>query len=135
MCGDWRKGTHQKEGEDNAADKEPFARVEGNEDAAIGLVGTLGEDLVGPVLCGQHGDGGEDIGHVDGEGLEEDEEEEDVLGAHLEAIVPEVGDGDEVKLEMDETAGWQCELNCMPCGLGRPRASTWDHHTWRTREG
>lgn len=59
--------THQQEGEDDAADKQPFASVERDEDATTSLGGTLVEDLVGPTCGSQHGHGGEDIGHVDSE--------------------------------------------------------------------
>jgi len=97
--------TQQEEGENDAADEQPLADVERNDDTTAGLVGTFVEDLVGPARRSQHGDGGEDVGHVDGEGLEEDEEEEDVLGAHLEAIVSEIGDGDEIEfMVLDDLA-------------------------------
>lgn len=64
---------HQQEGEDDTAHEEPFADGEGNENAAVVLGGrTTVEDLVRPGVGGQHGDGGEDVGHVDKEGLEDD---------------------------------------------------------------
>lgn len=68
-----RKRTHQQEGEDNTANEKPFADGEGNVDTAI-FFGrrTAVKDLIRPGAGGQHGDRGEDIGHIDEEGFEDD---------------------------------------------------------------
>ena len=74
--------TNQEEGEDNAADEEPFAHVKWDGNASL-EVGTVVEDLVGPGLCSQHGDCGEYIGYVDQETLEDEDVEPEisVIGA------------------------------------------------------
>lgn len=65
--------TYEQEGEDDAADEEPFADGERDEDTAIVFRGRARvEDLIRPRVGGQHGYGGEDIGHIDKERLEYD---------------------------------------------------------------
>ena len=69
--------TNQEEGENNAADEEPFAHVKWDGNASL-EVGTVVEDLVGPGLCSQHGDCGEYIGYVDQETLEDEDVEPEI---------------------------------------------------------
>ena len=69
--------TNQEEGEDNAADEEPFAHVKWDGNASL-EVGTVIEDLVGPGLCSQHGDCGEYIGYVDQETLKDEDVEPEI---------------------------------------------------------
>ena len=69
--------TNQEEGEDNAADEEPFAHVKWDGNASL-EVGTVVEDLVGPRLCSQHGHCGEYIGYVDQETLEDEDVEPEI---------------------------------------------------------
>lgn len=61
--------TYQKERKDNAAHKKPLSNVERDGNAAVEIA-TVVEDLIGPTTGSQHGNGGEDIGDVDKEGLE-----------------------------------------------------------------
>ena len=60
---------YQKETKDDASDKQPPPDVEGDSNAVLGLRAVV-EDLVRPLLGGQHGDGSEDIQDVDKEVLE-----------------------------------------------------------------
>lgn len=74
--------TNQEEGEDNAADEEPFAHVEWDGNATI-EVGTVVEDLVRPRIRGQHGHCGKDIGYVDEETLEDEDVEPKIPASAL----------------------------------------------------
>jgi hypothetical protein len=70
---------YQKETEDDASDEQPPPDVEGDCYAVLGL-GTVVEDLVRPLLGGQHGDGRENIQDIDKEVLEHDDIEPHVPG-------------------------------------------------------
>jgi len=61
--------TYQEETEYDASDKQPPPDVEGNRNAVLGLRAVV-EDLVRPLLGGQHGDGRENIQDVDEEVFE-----------------------------------------------------------------
>ena len=60
---------HQKETEDNAPDKQPLPNFKRDSNTVPGIW-TVVEDLVGPLLGGQHSDGRENIQDVDKEVLE-----------------------------------------------------------------
>ena len=64
-------GTYQKEAEDNTSDKQPPPNIEGDCHAVLGRWAVV-EDLVRPLLGGQHGDGRKDIQDVDKEVLKHD---------------------------------------------------------------
>ena len=61
--------TYQKETKDDASDKQPPPDVERDGNAVIGLWAVV-ENLVRPLLGGQHGDGRENIQDVDKEVFE-----------------------------------------------------------------
>lgn len=63
--------TYQKKTEDNTSDKQPPPNVKGDCHAVLGLW-TIVEDLVRPLLGGQHSDSCEDIQDVDKEVLKHD---------------------------------------------------------------
>ena len=65
---------HQKEAEDDTPDEQPPSDFEGDCHAVLGLW-TVVEDLVRPLLGGQHSDGRKNIQDVDEEVLEHDDVE------------------------------------------------------------
>lgn len=67
-------GAHQKKTKDNAPDEQPSSDFEGDRHAGLGLW-TVVEDLVGPLLGGQHSNGRKDIENVDKKVLEYDDVE------------------------------------------------------------
>ena len=75
--------TYQKEAKDNTSDEQPPPNVKGHCHTVLGL-GAVVEDLVRPLLGGQHGDSRKDIQDVDKEVLEHD---------NIEPHVPRVGGG------------------------------------------
>jgi hypothetical protein len=70
---------YQKETKDDTSDEQPPADVEGDRYAVLCL-GTVVEDLVRPLLGGQHGDGRENIQDIDKEVLKHDNVEPHVPG-------------------------------------------------------
>lgn len=64
--------TDQQKGENDASYKEPTTNIERDEEAAIDVLAVC-EDLIRPALGRQHGSGGEDIGDIDQEGLQDDD--------------------------------------------------------------
>ena len=63
--------TYQKETKDDASHEQPPPNIKGDCHAVLGLW-TVVEDLVGPLLGGQHSDSREDIQNIDKEVLKHD---------------------------------------------------------------
>jgi len=71
----------QKKTKDDAPDEQPPSDFEGDRYAVLGRW-TVVEDLVGPLLGGQHSDGRKNIENVDKKVLEYDDIEPQILGSH-----------------------------------------------------
>ena len=71
--------SHQKEAKDDTSDEQPPSDIEGDRYAVLGLR-TVIEDLVRPLLGGQHSDGRENIQDVDKEVLKHNDVEPHVPG-------------------------------------------------------
>ena len=77
--GTTNSAAYQEETKDDTPDEQPPPNIEGDRHAVLGGW-TIVENLVGPLLGGQHGDGSEDIQDVDKEILKHNDVEPHVPG-------------------------------------------------------